>query len=97
MPHAVYYVPYLLCPWPGCGYQIGIVDFCVEKMGRPDLYARVVGAWHAQPGYGVVARCPGCRQYVWFSKDSKETVPDPPGPGIDVLPDDWDQFASIIT
>lgn len=68
MPHVVYYAPFLLCPWPACGFRIEMIDFQLEKMATPDLYARVVAAWGRQPGYGVVGRCPGCGQYVWFGK-----------------------------
>jgi hypothetical protein len=96
MPHAVYYALFLFCPWPGCDFQIAMVDFNLEKSGIPDLYARVVLAWNSQPGYGVVARCPGCGQYVWFGKDSKQAVPDPPTADLEVLPDDWHQIASIV-
>ena len=95
MPHVVYVAPFLLCPWPGCGFRIEMIDFQLEKSGRPDLYARVVAAWGQQPGYGVVGRCPGCGQFVWVGKDSKQAVPDPPPPGMEVLPDDWGQTAFI--
>jgi hypothetical protein len=72
-----------------------MIDVQLEKMAAPDLYGRVVAAWGRQPGYGVVGRCPGCGQYVWFGKDSKQAVPDPPAADLEVLPDDWAQNAFI--
>jgi hypothetical protein len=96
MPHAVYHDPFLLCPWPGCDVRIGIVDFCLEKMGMPALYARVMLAWGRQTGYGLVGRCPGCGQYVWFGENSKRALPDPPAPDLEVLPDHWAHVALIV-
>src|SRR5882724_115945 len=62
MPHGVYQEPYLVCPWPGCGFRIAAVDFQIEKTGDPGLYKNVIAAWWQGPG--VVGRCPGCGKYV---------------------------------
>ncbi len=95
MPHVVYLIPSIACPWPGCGFQIELVDFQLEKMGDPALYARVMSAWGPQAGFGVVARCPGCGQYVLFSASDKQAVADPHATGLPVLPDDWHLKAYI--
>ena len=94
IPHGVYQDPYIVCPWPGCGYRIVAVDFQVEKMNDPNLYAQVIPAWWQGPG--IVARCPGCGQYVLFKMTEKEAVPDPGMAGLTVLPDDWHQHAYIV-
>lgn len=95
MPHALYHDPFLLCPWSGCNFRIEMVDFRVECMNRPDLYTRVQAGWYGPPGYAIHARCPGCGQYVAFSRMNKQAVPAPPPADSDVLPDDWHQIAFI--
>jgi len=95
MPHVRYLAAFLLCPWDGCGFSSKGIDFCLEKRGDPAFYKRVMAAWYLQADYGLVARCPGCGRYVWFGKDSKQAIPDPPPSGYDVLPDDWHSLAFI--
>jgi hypothetical protein len=94
MPHGVYEDPYIVCPWANCGYRIAAVDFHIEKMASPGLYAQVISAWWQGPG--IVCRCPGCSRYVLFSISAKQPVDDPIAAGLTVLPDDWYQYAYII-
>jgi hypothetical protein len=93
IPHGVYQGKFILCPWSGCGFRIVAIDFQIEKMGDPGLYARVMPAWWN--GLGIVGRCPGCGQHVLFSVTEKQCVEDPTAAGLLVLPDDWYQFAYI--
>jgi hypothetical protein len=95
MPHVVYFDPYHLCPWAGCGYRIEMIDFQLENRKNPALYAGVIAAWGRQPGYGLIGRCPGCGRYVLFSATGKQAVADPAALGLIVLPDDWHQNAFI--
>jgi hypothetical protein len=53
-----------------------MIDFKLELYGDPGLYARVLSGWWS-PGYGVIARCPACRQFVLFGIDKKAAVSDP--------------------
>src|SRR5687768_14441378 len=55
MPHAS--LLELLCPWPGCGFQIWFIDFRLELTDRT-LHDQGVAAWES--GAGLVGRCPGC-------------------------------------
>jgi hypothetical protein len=96
MPHVVYVAVNILCPWLGCDYPIELVDFQVETMGDPALYTHVMVHWGRQPGFGLVARCPGCGQYVLFDPATKQPVTDPGATGLPVLPDDWHLNASIL-
>jgi hypothetical protein len=73
-----------------------MVDFQLEQMGNPALYARVVGSWGLDPDFGVVGRCPGCRQYVFFGISIKRPIDDPSTTGLPVLPDDWHLIALIV-
>jgi len=47
MPHARFLD--LLCPWPGCNFQIWFVDFQLELSDR-SLYDRGIIAWEMGPG-----------------------------------------------
>jgi hypothetical protein len=95
MPHAVYEDPYIVCPWGDCGYRIAAVDFHIEKMGDPGLHSRVISAgWQ---GPGIAGRCPGCGRFVLFSLSAKQPVDDPMAAGLTVLPDDWHQYAYIVS
>jgi hypothetical protein len=94
MPHGIYQDPFIVCPWPGCGFRIAAVDFQVEQNRDPHLYSRVISAWWQGPG--IVGRCPGCRSFVLFSMDRKEQVVDPADGSLTVLPDDWHQQAYIV-
>jgi hypothetical protein len=62
MPHVSYSDP--LCPWPGCGFEFGQIDFHLELVD-PALYNQGVSAWHN--GLSLVGRCPGCGQDIAFS------------------------------
>jgi hypothetical protein len=73
-----------------------MVDFRLELIQDKSLYARVMLAWASQPHYGIVARCPGCKQYVWFDPNGKRAVTDLPSAGFDLLPDDWHVTADIM-
>jgi hypothetical protein len=96
MPHAIYVGAYLLCPWSGCGFQAELVDFRIESMGDPALYARAVASWGWTPGYGLVGRCPGCHQHVLFTPDKKQAVLDlAVTANCDILPDNWHVHADI--
>src|SRR3989442_9611734 len=94
MPHIIYHGSQLLCPWPGCGYQIAGIDFQLEKMNDPARYSQLLAAWWQ--GAGLVGRCPGCRKYVLFSMQGKQAATDPVANGLEVLPDDWHQSAYLL-
>jgi hypothetical protein len=95
MPHVVYLAAHSFRPWPGCAYRIELIDFQLEKMNDPSLYARVMGAWGVHPDFGLVARCPGCQRFVLFGISAKQPVDDPAATNVPVLPDDWHQTAYI--
>lgn len=95
MPHAVYFDPFLLCPWDGCDFRIEMIDFRIEKRNDPVVYARIVGSWQLDESYGVMARCPGCSRFVWFGKKLKATAAEPLPAAAEVLPDDWHTIAFI--
>lgn len=95
MPHVVYVGAFILCPWPGCGYRIELIDFNLEKTSDPALYALVMSQWGLQADFGLVARCPSCKQFVRFGLTEKVAVADPSQTGLPVLPDDWDQHAYL--
>jgi hypothetical protein len=95
MPHVVYLAASLFCPWPGCGYRIELIDFQLEKMNDPALYARVMAAWGTHPDFGLVARCPGCQRHVLFGVTGKQPIADPASTSFPVLPDDWHQTAYL--
>ena len=95
MPHVIYHPPNVLCPWPGCSYSIGGIDFQLEKMADPALYSQWLSAWWKGPG--LVGRCPGCRNYVLFTMTDKQRVHDPVPRDLSVLPDDWHQNAYLIS
>jgi hypothetical protein len=94
MPHVLFSLAMELCPWPGCGFRIGMIDFKLELYGDSGLYSRVVSAWW-NPGYGVIARCPGCQRHVLFGVDRKEAVSDPIAAGFEILRDDWHTIAFL--
>ncbi|MCI0685219.1 MAG: hypothetical protein L0Y71_24230 [Gemmataceae bacterium] len=78
MPHASFLE--LLCPWPGCGFQIWFIDFRLEFVDRA-LYDQGVAAWES--GAGLIGRCPGCGRRVLFNLNGKFRVDgdgDPAGP-----------------
>jgi hypothetical protein len=89
MPHVVYLGTNVFCPWPGCNYQIEIVDFRLETLGNPALYGRVMTEWGRLPGFGLIGRCPGCNQYVLFGVSDKAIVNDVSTTILPVLADDW--------
>lgn len=94
MPHGVYQDPFIVCPWPGCGFRIAAVDFQIEHAPDPGLYAKVIAAWWQGPG--VAARCPGCGNYVLFSMTTKEAIEDPATSGHTILPDGWHHQAYLV-
>jgi hypothetical protein len=94
MPHAVYRGDFILCPWPGCGLRMELIDFQLE-LGDPVFYALVVGNWGTQNDYGLVGRCPGCGQFVRYGLVGKTVVDDPAKTGLPILPDDWHRNAYI--
>jgi len=95
MPHVVYLAAAILCPWPGCRFQIELVDFQLEHYGDAGLYAQVMAAWGRQADFGLIGRCPGCGQHVLFGLDTKATIADLSITGLPVLPDDWHARAYI--
>lgn len=95
MPHGIYQDPFIVCPWPGCGFRISAIDFQIEKHADPALYSRVLSAWWQGPG--VAGRCPGCRNFVLFSMTKKQAVTDPAAQGMALLPDDWHLQAYIVS
>ncbi|HEV3445697.1 MAG TPA: hypothetical protein VG099_13700 [Gemmataceae bacterium] len=94
MPHIIYHGSAVACPWPGCSIVIAGVDFQLEKMSDKTRYTQLLTAWWQGPG--LVGRCPGCGQYVLFSMNGKQAVPDPNIAGTALLPDDWHQTAYIL-
>jgi hypothetical protein len=95
MPHGVYQDPFIVCPWPGCGFRISAIDFQIEQGADPALYARVVSAWWQGPG--IAGRCPACGDFVLFSMTNKQAVNDPTIQGLTLLPDDWHHRAYIVS
>jgi hypothetical protein len=95
MPHAVYFAAHVLCPWPGCGYAMRMIDFQLE-IHYPALYSQVMASWGRDPHAGLVGKCPGCDQFVLFHADRKVAVTDPRVGSSPVLPDDWPGNAVII-
>jgi hypothetical protein len=92
MPHVVYHGPWVLCPWPGCGFRLAGIDFQLES-GDTASYTAGLAAWWQGPG--LVGRCPGCQKYVLFSMSGKQCVEDPAAAGLVVLPDDWFERAYV--
>jgi hypothetical protein len=95
MPHVVYLAASLLCPSVECHYQIELIDFQLEKMNDPSLYARVMAAWGTHPDFGLVARCPGCQRFVLYGMTGKKAIDDPASTGLPVLPNHWHQVAYL--
>ena len=96
MPHAVYFAASMLCPWPGCGYGIAMIDFQLERLNDPLLYARVMKDWGSDPEFGLIGRSPGCRDFVLFTSDRKVAVTEPLATGLPVLPDNWHDNSCIV-
>jgi hypothetical protein len=94
MPHIIYRLPYVVCPWPGCDHSIAGIDFQLELMGDQALYQKLMDAWWKRAG--LVGRCPGCGSYVLFTMHDKQCVDDPGAHGDAVLPDDWHDHAYIL-
>jgi hypothetical protein len=76
---------------------MALVDFRLEMPGDKALYNEVVRNWGLTPGYGIIARCPGCREYVLYTNNTKEKVLDPSALAFPVLPDDWYSNAEILS
>src|SRR5438067_7713320 len=95
MPHVAFDLAYFLCPWPDCPVRMSAIDFRVEAFNDPDLYARAVGDWLQREDFGLVARCPGCGNYVLYSRKTKRCVDDPATLDHPVLPDGWHLIAWI--
>ena len=95
MPHIVYLASSLLCPWTSCGHKIELIDFQLEKLNDPALYAAVMSAWGQNSDFGLIAKCPKCRKFVRFGLSDKEAVADPQTTGLPILPDDWHVHAFI--
>jgi hypothetical protein len=95
MPHIVFAVAHLLCPWPGCGLPIAMIDFRLEQMNDPELYARGVGDWFRGHDFGLVGRCPRCGHGVLFGRGEKRTVEDIEATDYPRLPDEWYKFALV--
>ncbi len=92
MPHARFLE--LLCPWPGCGFQIWFIDFRLELVNQT-LYEQGVKSW--EDGPGLIGGCPGCGQGVLFTQTGKarvETAVDPPGAVR--LPANWFEIALLL-
>ena len=96
MPHVFYLLAWVLCPWAGCGFRAEGIDFRLEVGDDKPLYRRAMLAWGQQPGYGLVGRCPHCRQYVWFDPTEKRAIAELPDSGYDLLPDAWHSRADIM-
>ena len=95
MPHVVYLAASLFCPWPGCGHRIELIDFQLEKVNDPGLYARVMTAWalsRLRPDRHVVR---DVSAMCCCGATAKQRVEDPAITGLPVLPDDWHQTAYI--
>lgn len=77
MPHVVYVGAFILCPWQDCGFRIELIDFKLESMSDPVLYAIVMSNWGMDSQFGLIGRCPGCKQFVRFGLTDKSAVADP--------------------
>jgi hypothetical protein len=51
--------------------------------------------WGRSPGFGLIARCPGCNQYVIFGLSDKKAVGDISNTTLPVLADDWQMKVQI--
>ncbi|MBI3412051.1 MAG: hypothetical protein HY040_27285 [Planctomycetes bacterium] len=87
-------VPFLFCPWPGCGFRIELLDFQLELMAESALYAQAMAEW-GRDDFGLIGRCPGCRQFVLYGTQDKKLVEDPASLSLPILPDDWHLHAYI--
>lgn len=92
-PHVVYHGPWVLCPWPSCGYPLAGIDFQLET-GDAAAYQAYLAAWWQ--GSGLVGKCPACQQYVLFSATDKKCVTDTHAAGLALLPEDWIQRAYVL-
>jgi hypothetical protein len=94
LPPQVVYPSMQLCPWPGCGYRIAAIRFNLEHLVAPERYDDALFAWWQGPG--LVARCPGCDQYVLFGVQEKRAIAAADLRDFFVLPDDWYETAYLV-
>ncbi len=92
--HVVYHGPHQVCPWAGCGYRIAAIGFQLNQMGNPDQVEQWLKAWWQGPG--LVARCPGCHQYVLFGVQEKRSIAATDLRDFFVLPDHWDATTYLV-
>ena len=92
MPHARF--DQLMCPWPGCAFQVWFVDFCLESHDQL-LYEQGIRAWEEGPG--LIGCCPSCGQRVLFSRTGKTSFKEGvPVEGAVFLPGDWFERAILL-
>lgn len=92
MPHG--WFRWALCPWPGCSFQVDLIDFRLEAID-PELYARGVDAWHR--GHALVGPCPVCGRLVAFSSRGMDQAKSDLLPvGSVSLPAGWVAFAVFV-
>ena len=90
MPHVTYLSP--LCPWPGCGFEFGRIDFHLERIHQ-SLYKQGVLAWHN--GQCLVGCCPGCSRDIAFGMKGMFQGAEAPAGSV-TLPRDWFAYAFIV-
>ena len=72
-----------------------MVDFQLELAGDQAFYARVMADWGQRADFGLVGRCPGCKQLVLFGLNEKKKIDYADSLGFPILPDDWHVHAYI--
>jgi len=90
-PHVVYHDS--LCPYPGCGYKLQALDFCLEHYG-PGVHDPLVTAWWNDTGFA--GRCPHCGGWIHFTIRSKLAISAEEAAALPQLPDDWQDHALIL-
>src|SRR5437660_84277 len=83
------------CRWRGCPIRISGIHFQLEISPDSTLYSQVMSSWGHDPNFGVVGRCPECRNYVLFGLSAKTPIADPSTTNLPILPDDWHSNAYI--
>lgn len=91
MPHVWY--QWSTCPWPGCSFGVGGIDFRLETID-PQIYAAGLKSW--QDTGCLVGSCPRCGRLIAFTQTGMQPYAGSPQPGLFVLPADWHIHAEFL-